>query len=189
MASVFSVLQRFQHIGHIGAVVGIAGEQGGIAAGHQVGMSCEIQHGTVVEVIAKGHDISAVNAEDFTELLQTETLAGAGEVQPRDAGNGNVEGFFPAGGHLLFIDGGALTAVGADLDDILGNILGTIDNGVVVPHKIGEIAQQLKIGRDVPVLYRKRRVVDEYGSLVELAYAYYRADRFVYQIDLPWEED
>ena len=53
----------------------------------------------------------------------------------------------------------------------------------------GEIAQQLKIGRDVPVLYRKRRVVDEYGSLVELAYAYYRADRFVYQIDLPGEED
>ena len=53
----------------------------------------------------------------------------------------------------------------------------------------GDIAQQLQVGRDVPVLYRKRRVVDEDGSLIELADAYYRADRCVYQIDLPWEEE
>lgn len=53
----------------------------------------------------------------------------------------------------------------------------------------GEIAKQLDAGKDVPILYRKRRVVDEYGALIELAYAYYRADRFVYQIELPWEEE
>lgn len=52
----------------------------------------------------------------------------------------------------------------------------------------GQIAQMLQLNKDVPVLYRKRRVEDEYGSLIELAYGYYRADRFVYRIDLPWEE-
>ena len=53
----------------------------------------------------------------------------------------------------------------------------------------GEVAKYLNVGRDVPILFRKRRVVDEYGGLIELAYAYYRADRFVYQIELPWEEE
>ena len=53
----------------------------------------------------------------------------------------------------------------------------------------GETARMLNAGKDVPILYRKRRVVDEFGALIELAYAYYRADRFVYQIELPWEEE
>ena len=52
-----------------------------------------------------------------------------------------------------------------------------------------EAVRALNAGKDVPILYRKRRVVDEYGALIELAYAYYRADRFVYQIELPWEEE
>lgn len=53
----------------------------------------------------------------------------------------------------------------------------------------GEAAKLLQVGKDIPILYRKRRVVDEYGALIELAYAYYRADRFVYRIELPWEEE
>ena len=53
----------------------------------------------------------------------------------------------------------------------------------------GEAAKLLQEGQDIPILYRKRRVVDEYGALIELAYAYYRADRFVYRIELPWEEE
>ena len=52
-----------------------------------------------------------------------------------------------------------------------------------------EASRVLDAGKEVPILYRKRRVVDEYGGLIELAYAYYRADRFVYQIELPWEEE
>ena len=53
----------------------------------------------------------------------------------------------------------------------------------------GEVASALEVGKDVPVLYRKRRVLDAYGAMVELAFAYYRADRFVYEIELPWEEE
>ena len=50
-----------------------------------------------------------------------------------------------------------------------------------------ELSRKLALPRDVPVLYRKRRVLDRSGNLIELAYAFYRSDRFVYQIDIPWE--
>ena len=50
-----------------------------------------------------------------------------------------------------------------------------------------ELSHKLALPRDVPVLYRKRRVLDRSGNLIELAYAFYRSDRFVYQIDIPWE--
>ena len=50
-----------------------------------------------------------------------------------------------------------------------------------------ELSRKLSLPRDVPVLYRKRRVLDGNGNLIELAFAFYRADRFVYQIDIPWE--
>lgn len=49
-------------------------------------------------------------------------------------------------------------------------------------------AKRLHLPHDVPVLYRKRRVLDPSGRLIELAYAFYRADRFTYQIDIHSEE-
>lgn len=50
-----------------------------------------------------------------------------------------------------------------------------------------ELSRKLALARDIPVLYRKRRVLDRNGNLIELAFAFYRADRFVYQIDIPME--
>ena len=50
-----------------------------------------------------------------------------------------------------------------------------------------ELSRKLALARDIPVLYRKRRVLDGNGNLIELAFAFYRADRFVYQIDIPME--
>lgn len=49
-------------------------------------------------------------------------------------------------------------------------------------------ASRLDLPNDTPVLYRKRRVLDKDGRLIELAYAFYRADRFVYQINMQSEE-
>lgn len=51
-----------------------------------------------------------------------------------------------------------------------------------------EIAQMLNIPRDSTVLFRRRRVMDAVDRLIELAYAFYRADRFLYRIELPWED-
>ncbi len=60
--------------------------------------------------------------------------------------------------------------------------------------EIGAMAQDARLGKQlclpqgVPVLFRKRRVLDRAGRLIELAHAFYRADRFVYRIDLHSEE-
>lgn len=50
-------------------------------------------------------------------------------------------------------------------------------------------ARRLGLPPEVPLLYRKRHVLDAQGQLVELAYAFYRADRFVYRINLQMEEE
>jgi GntR family transcriptional regulator len=60
--------------------------------------------------------------------------------------------------------------------------------------EIGAMAQsprltkKLNLPQGVPILFRKRRVLDRVGRLIELAHAFYRADRFVYRINLHSEE-
>lgn len=51
-----------------------------------------------------------------------------------------------------------------------------------------EVSRKLQLPRERSVLYRRRRVLDENDRLIELAYAFYRADRFIYRIELPWED-
>lgn len=46
----------------------------------------------------------------------------------------------------------------------------------------GAFSQQLRMPLDVPVLFRKRRVLNAAGKILELCYAYYRSDRFLYTI-------
>ncbi len=46
----------------------------------------------------------------------------------------------------------------------------------------GTFSQQLRMPLDVPVLFRKRHVLNAAGKILELCYAYYRSDRFQYTI-------
>lgn len=46
----------------------------------------------------------------------------------------------------------------------------------------GQLREALQSPAEVPLLYRKRRVYGPTEKLLELCYAYYRADRFVYNI-------
>lgn len=45
-----------------------------------------------------------------------------------------------------------------------------------------ELREILQAPKEVPLLYRKRRVYGPTDKLLELCYAYYRADRFVYNV-------
>lgn len=45
-------------------------------------------------------------------------------------------------------------------------------------------SQKLGISSDVPILFRKRKVLNAAQKILELCYAYYRSDRFLYTIQI-----
>jgi len=47
-----------------------------------------------------------------------------------------------------------------------------------------ELRKALQIHSDIPILYRKRFVMNPTDKLIELNYGYYRSDRFVYAIKI-----
>lgn len=49
-------------------------------------------------------------------------------------------------------------------------------------------AKKLSQSMDMPILCRKREVLNAAGKLLELCYAYYRSDKFVYSIQIRKEE-
>lgn len=53
----------------------------------------------------------------------------------------------------------------------------------------GWLSRKLDIDRGAPVLLRKRKVFAADGRLLELCYAYYRADQFVYSVKMRKEKD
>jgi len=46
------------------------------------------------------------------------------------------------------------------------------------------LAKKLDMRKDIPVLFRKRNVLDASGRLLELCHAYYCSDKFVYNIQI-----
>lgn len=61
-------------------------------------------------------------------------------------------------------------------------IVATSEEEIGALQSTGQLRDILQSPREVPLLYRKRRVYGPTDKLLELCYAYYRADRFVYNV-------
>jgi GntR family transcriptional regulator len=48
----------------------------------------------------------------------------------------------------------------------------------------GYFAKKLNVKKDIPILFRRRHVLDASGKILELCNAYYRSDKFVYNIQI-----
>ncbi|SHO44664.1 GntR family transcriptional regulator [Anaerocolumna xylanovorans] len=52
----------------------------------------------------------------------------------------------------------------------------------------GYFSKKLNISADIPVLFRKRKVLNAADKILELCYAYYRSDKFLYTIRIKRED-
>ena len=63
-------------------------------------------------------------------------------------------------------------------------IVATSEEEIGAMQATKDLQQVLDSPPEVPLLYRKRRVLGPTGKLLELCYAYYRSDRFVYNLQI-----
>lgn len=121
-----------QHVLGPGRVQRVAGAQGGGGAVHDVGRAHQVQHGGVVEVVAKGHDLGGGDAQRFAKQRHAGALVGQGGVDPVRPGHGGI-GLLPAGDEAVNVLFHALVQIDADLDDVLGNLGGSWMNLYLLP--------------------------------------------------------
>ena len=103
----------------------------GRGAVHDVGRAHQVQHGGVVEVVAKGHDLGGGDAQRFAKQRHAGALVGQGGVDPVRPGHGGI-GLLPAGDEAVNVLFHALVQIDADLDDVLGDLGGVVDEFVLV---------------------------------------------------------
>ena len=102
---------------------------------HNVGHTHHVQHGLVVVVIAKSHDLCEVDAKGAAHALHPDALVGKGGIDPVRARHGAV-GLLPAGHKALHIVFHALVQVHRHLGDVLRHLGGAVDDLVVVAHEL-----------------------------------------------------
>ena len=102
---------------------------------HNVGHAHHIQHGLVVVVVAKGHDLCGIDAKGAAHALHPDALVGKGGIDPERPRHGAV-GLLPAGHKALYIVLHALVQVHRHLGDVLRHLGGAVDDLVVVAHEL-----------------------------------------------------